>query len=130
MGLLFGLSQVWTKLSSFFTNFFIRWFAEGKGTEKYTNRLAKNVEKTCIHISGKIWFQDNYLNIFFQGFWQKIDTYDEQPDIHFEHEMVIQLETENPDKTISWSTMKNYNALLEDKIRMPSIQVLYSNVVF
>ena len=44
--------------------------------------------------------------------------------------MVIQLETENPDKTISWSTMKNYNALLEDKIRMPSIQVLYSNVVF
>ena len=43
--------------------------------------------------------------------------------------MVIQLETENPDKTISWSTMKNYNALLEDKIRMPSIQV-YSNVFF
>ena len=41
--------------------------------------------------------------------------------------MIIQLETENPDKTLSWSTMKNYNTLLEDKIRTPSIQVCILN---
>ena len=59
----------------------------------------------------------------FEGFWQKIETFEEQPDIHFEHDLIVQLETEDPDKTLSWSTMNNYNSLLENRIRTPTIQV-------
>ena len=64
-----------------------------------------------------------YIPINFQGFWQKIETFEEQPDIHFEHDLIVQLETEDPDKTLSWSTMNNYNSLLENRIRTPTIQV-------
>ena len=50
-----------------------------------------------------------------KGFWQKIDTYQEQPDIHFEHEMIILLETADPDQSFGWSTMANFNSLLDDR---------------
>ena len=64
-----------------------------------------------------------YVPMNFQGFWQKIETFEEQPDIHFEHDLIVQLETEDPDKTLSWSTMNNYNSHLENRIRTPTIQV-------
>lgn len=57
------------------------------------------------------------------GFWQRVDTYEEQPDIHFEHELLILLETADADNTFGWSTFPNFNALLDDKIRTPKIQV-------
>ena len=50
-----------------------------------------------------------------KGFWQKVDTYQEQPDIHFEHEMIILLETADPDQSFGWSTMANFNSLLDDR---------------
>ena len=69
-------------------------------------------------------FQKDFYDYLYVGFWQKIDTYEEQPDIHFEHEMIVQLETADPDKTLSWSTMNNYNALLGNRIRSSNVQVI------
>ncbi|TRY70099.1 hypothetical protein TCAL_05449 [Tigriopus californicus] len=57
-----------------------------------------------------------------QGFWQRVDTYREQPEIHFQHELVLYLETLLPDKSLGWSTFKNYNQLLQDRVRVPFIQ--------
>lgn len=57
------------------------------------------------------------------GFWQKIDYYQEQPEIHFQHDLVILMETENPMRPIGWSTFKNYNQLLLDNVRVPMIKV-------
>ena len=38
--------------------------------------------------------------------------------------MIVQLETADPDKTLSWSTMNNYNALLGNRIRSSNVQVI------
>ena len=65
-----------------------------------------------------------YLCRFTLGFWQKIDSYEEQPDIHFEHDLIVLLETSDPDETISWSTMSNLNSFLGggNRIRTPLIK--------
>eukprot|EP00093_Oithona_nana_P004002 04002.XXX_92781_91733_1 [CDS] Oithona nana genome sequencing. len=58
-----------------------------------------------------------------QGFWQKIDSYEEQPDIHFEHDLIVLLETSDPDETIGWSTMSNFNSFLGgNRVRTPMIK--------
>jgi Transmembrane protein 231 len=62
---------------------------------------------------------------FFLGFWRKVETYEEQPDIHFLHQLILILETDQPDNPITWSTMQNYNHLLGgDSTRIPTIKVL------
>ena len=81
------------------------------------NRLIDSFFKSDLHVC---------IRLYFLGFWQRIETFEEQPDIHFEHDLVVQLETEDPDKTLSWSTMNNYNSLLENRIRTPTIQVRQS----
>ena len=58
-----------------------------------------------------------------QGFWQKIDTYEEQPDIHFDHELIVQTETSDPDNSFGWSSMPNFNTLLGQRVRTPTIKV-------
>ena len=65
-----------------------------------------------------------YLCRFTLGFWQKIDSYEEQPDIHFEHDLIVLLETSDPDETISWSRMSNLNSFLGggNRIRTPLIK--------
>lgn len=57
-----------------------------------------------------------------QGFWQKIDTYQEQPDVHFEHDLLLLMETSDPDKSFGWSTMSNFNQLLDSRIKTPVIK--------
>lgn len=57
-----------------------------------------------------------------QGFWQRMDTYREQPEIHFKHDMILYLETLLPEKSLAWSTFKNFNQLLQDRVRVPFIQ--------
>ena len=70
----------------------------------------------CIH----------FFNLYL-GFWQKVDHYQEQPEIHFQHDLVVLMETENPMRPIGWSTFKNYNQLLLDNVRVPMIKVTYQN---
>ena len=49
--------------------------------------------------------------------------YREQPDIHFKHEMMVLLETENMDQAITWSTDQRFNLLMQDQVRIPSVKV-------
>ena len=63
--------------------------------------------------------------VIFLGFWRKVETYEEQPDIHFLHQLILILETDQPDNLITWSTMQNFNHLLGgDSTRIPTIKVL------
>lgn len=57
-----------------------------------------------------------------QGFWQKTDTYQEQPDVHFEHELIVLMETADPEKNYGWSTMSNFNQLLDEKVQVPTLK--------
>ena len=63
------------------------------------------------------------ISFFYLGFWQKVDTYQEQPDVHFQHQLLINLETEKIDGVIGWSTFDNYNRLLQDNVRVPVVKV-------
>ena len=58
------------------------------------------------------------------GFWRKVDTYEEQPDIHFLHQLILILETDQPDQRIGWSTLQNFNHLLADSTRVPTVKVI------
>ena len=58
------------------------------------------------------------------GFWRKVDTYEEQPDIHFLHQLILVLETDQPDHRIGWSTLQNFNHLLADSTRVPTVKVI------
>ena len=66
------------------------------------------------------------------GFWVRTASYREQPEIHFKHELLLFLETENPGRYLGWSTMKNYNQLIGDKVRVPVIKVriIQGNIAF
>ncbi len=61
--------------------------------------------------------------IFFSGFWLRQSAYLEQPDIHFEHSMIAEMET-NEGKTIAWSTFQGYNRFLveADAYRVPMLK--------
>jgi len=59
----------------------------------------------------------------FSGFWRKVDTYEEQPDIHFLHQLILILETDQVDRRIGWSTIQNFNHLLGESARVPTVKV-------
>ena len=59
----------------------------------------------------------------FSGFWRKVDTYEEQPDIHFLHQLILILETDHVDRRIGWSTIQNFNHLLGESARVPTVKV-------
>ena len=56
------------------------------------------------------------------GFWRKIDIYREQPDVHYEYELVLLLETDSGN--LGWSTFHGYNELMQDQARVPTLKVL------
>ena len=59
---------------------------------------------------------------FSLGFWKKIDVYREQPDVHYEYELVLLLETDSGN--LGWSTYHGYNELLQEQARVPTLKVL------
>lgn len=56
-----------------------------------------------------------------QGFWKRTDTYREQPDVNWKHELLVVLETLDDTSYICWSTFPRFNSLVEDHLRVPSI---------
>ena len=52
-----------------------------------------------------------------------MDYYREQPEVHFKHELLVLMETGDPEKVIGWGSFKNYNHLLGDRARTPLIKV-------
>ena len=72
------------------------------------------------------WASRNYHTFFlFSGFWQKIDYYREQPEVHFKHELLVLMQTDDPRGSIGWSSYKNYNEFLGDNTRIPLIKVSF-----
>ena len=62
--------------------------------------------------------------ISFLGFWRKVETYEEQPDTHFLHHLILILETDLPGRPIVWSTLQNFNHLIGGKsARVPTVKV-------
>lgn len=57
-----------------------------------------------------------------QGFWMRTASYREQPEIRWEQDLIVVLDTENPQRPIGWSTYQHFKDLLLDNIRVPRIE--------
>lgn len=61
-----------------------------------------------------------------EGIWLKSDSYIEQPDVNFKHDMLLMVELLKPNqgKTLVWSTFPKFQAVLEgSSVRAPQISV-------
>ena len=50
-----------------------------------------------------------------QGFWMREASYREQPDIHFQHELLLVAET-RAGRQLGWATFGAVNTFLEDGV--------------
>ena len=50
-------------------------------------------------------------------------TYREQGDVHFKHQFILFMRGVSVDSIIGYSTFSNFNILLGNKLRIPTIQV-------
>ncbi|XP_016351560.1 transmembrane protein 231-like [Sinocyclocheilus anshuiensis] len=58
-----------------------------------------------------------------QGFWLKSSKYEEQPVIQFQYDMIVIGATDTAGSYIAWSTFPNFNRLIGDNLRIPSVSV-------
>ncbi|XP_077067513.1 transmembrane protein 231 [Siphateles boraxobius] len=56
-----------------------------------------------------------------QGFWLKRSTYEEQPVIQFQYDMILMGATDTAGNYVAWSTFPNFNRLIGDNLRIPYI---------
>ena len=65
------------------------------------------------------------LTPFFKhsGFWRRVDVYREQPDVHFKHDILVSMDTQDPDGFVGWSTYNNFNQIIGDRARVPLVKV-------
>jgi hypothetical protein len=52
-----------------------------------------------------------------------VDTYREQPDVHFSHQLLVQAETDADDVPVAWATFNGFNQMLGANVRVPVIKV-------
>jgi len=58
------------------------------------------------------------------GFWLKVTSYNEQPNVHFIYEALVVMTTNAATGDyITWSTLQNYNQLEMNQLRIPTLQV-------
>lgn len=55
-----------------------------------------------------------------EGFWKKIEFYQEQPIVHFKHQVIVFIQLKND--YVTWSTLKNFNQLHMANVRLPVIK--------
>ena len=55
-----------------------------------------------------------------QGFWLRLATYDEQPEIHFRHELVLLARTSDGAQ-LGWATAESVNNFLLENVRVPLV---------
>ncbi|XP_036423652.1 transmembrane protein 231 isoform X2 [Colossoma macropomum] len=58
-----------------------------------------------------------------QGFWLKRSTYEEQPVVQFQYQMLMIGATGTAGEFVAWSTFPNFNRLLGNNLRIPSVSV-------
>ncbi|KAM4721491.1 transmembrane protein 231 [Rhinophrynus dorsalis] len=56
-----------------------------------------------------------------QGFWLKQSTYEEQPNVHFQYEVLLIALTSNSGSYLAWSTFQGFNSLVGDRLRLPQV---------
>uniref|UniRef100_F7GEC8 Transmembrane protein 231 n=1 Tax=Monodelphis domestica TaxID=13616 RepID=F7GEC8_MONDO len=58
------------------------------------------------------------------GFWLKQSSYEEQPTVHFKHEVLfVALLSSTPGRYLSWSTFPTFNQLQGQNLRIPLVTV-------
>lgn len=65
------------------------------------------------------------LKCFFllPGFWLKRSSYEEQPLVQFQYDMILIAATNTAGNYVAWSTFPNFNRLIGDNLRIPSVSV-------
>uniref|UniRef100_A0A8K9XVB5 Transmembrane protein 231 n=1 Tax=Oncorhynchus mykiss TaxID=8022 RepID=A0A8K9XVB5_ONCMY len=58
-----------------------------------------------------------------QGFWVKRSTYEEQPVVRFQYQVLIIAATSTSGDYVAWSTFPNFNNMQGTNLRIPSISV-------
>uniref|UniRef100_A0A4W3IY92 Transmembrane protein 231 n=1 Tax=Callorhinchus milii TaxID=7868 RepID=A0A4W3IY92_CALMI len=58
------------------------------------------------------------------GFWLKVSTYEEQPNVRFQYEVLMIAGTSTDGDFVAWSTFKKFNDLQGDNLRVPVITVM------
>ncbi|KAK6479979.1 transmembrane protein 231 [Huso huso] len=58
-----------------------------------------------------------------QGFWLKLSTYEEQPSVRFQYQVLLIAATSTSGDYVAWSTYQNFNNLQGTNLRIPSISV-------
>ncbi|XP_076878716.1 transmembrane protein 231 [Brachyhypopomus gauderio] len=58
-----------------------------------------------------------------QGFWLKRSTYEEQPVVRFQYQMLLVGSTGVMGEYVAWSTFPNFNRLLGNNLRIPAVSV-------
>jgi len=53
-----------------------------------------------------------------------VDNFIEQPEIHFKHQLMLELQTSLDGDYIMWSTFANLNNLQMDHLRVPVVKVI------
>lgn len=61
--------------------------------------------------------------LLWAGFWLKRSTYEEQPVIQFQYDLILIGATDTAGSYVAWSTFPNFNRLIGDNLRIPSISV-------
>ncbi|KAK1163476.1 transmembrane protein 231-like isoform X1 [Acipenser oxyrinchus oxyrinchus] len=56
-----------------------------------------------------------------QGFWLKLSTYEEQPSVRFQYQVLLIAATSTSGDYVAWSTYQNFNNLQGNNLRIPSI---------
>lgn len=63
------------------------------------------------------------VSALWTGFWLKRSTYEEQAVIQFQYDMIVIGATDTAGTYIAWSTFPNFNRLMGDNLRIPSVSV-------
>ncbi|KAK7891207.1 hypothetical protein WMY93_023170 [Mugilogobius chulae] len=58
-----------------------------------------------------------------QGFWLKTSTYEEQPVVRFQYEVLMVASTSVQGDYVAWSTFPQFNQLLGARLRIPALSV-------
>ncbi|XP_043562655.1 transmembrane protein 231 isoform X2 [Chiloscyllium plagiosum] len=58
------------------------------------------------------------------GFWLKINTYEEQPNVRFQYQVLMIVGTSTSGDFVAWSTFENFNNLQGDNLRFPLVTAM------
>ncbi|XP_075440038.1 transmembrane protein 231 [Ascaphus truei] len=56
-----------------------------------------------------------------QGFWLKQSTYEEQPNVRFQYQVLLLAVSSPSGSFVAWSTFQGFNSLVGDRLRIPRV---------